>query len=289
MILEQSYYLSLEVEGNNVCRTDQNLILNCAGACVLPRPFETHIQLGREDYYLQYLAQGKMRVWLEEEQIMQPGQAVLYYPHTGYRYAMYGHEEVQYYWLHFTGSQADQLVQDCHLPNRTIFTIGSNALLVSQFEGLFHDFIVRDSCFTLSAASRLLSICVEISRRLEEAKGNSRIYRSISYIHQNYEKKLSVPFLAELEHISPSRFRVLFREATGLSPLDYITVLRLNHACQLMLQTDNQLGEIARAVGFPDQLYFSRVFKGRTGLTPSAYRHSLSDVPPKGSQPDKNT
>ncbi len=286
MILEQSYYLSLEVEGNNVCRVDQNLVLNCAGACVLSKPFETHIQLGREDYYLQYLAQGKMRVWLEEEQVMLPGQAVLYYPHTGYRYAMYGQEEVQYYWLHFTGNCAHQLVEECRLPNRTIFTIGNNALLVSQFEGLFHDFILRDRCFMSSAASRLLSICVEISRRLENAKegqGSSRIYRSISYIHQNYEKKISISFLAELEHLSPSRFRVLFREATGLSPLDYINVLRMNHACQLMLQTDSQLGEIARAVGFPDPLYFSRVFKGRTGLTPSAYRNGLKTSPKRES------
>lgn len=287
MTSEQSYYLSLEVEGNNVCRTDQSLILNCAGTCVLSEPFETHIQLGREDYYLQYLTQGKMRVWLEEEQIMQPGQAVLYYPHTGYRYAMCGQKEVQYYWIHFTGNQADQLIHDCHLPNRTLFTIGNNALLVSQFEGLFHDFILRDRCFTLSATSHLLSICVEISRRLEDAKGtpgNSRVYRSISYIHQNYDKKLSVPLLAELEHISPSRFRLLFREATGLSPMDYITVLRLNHACQLMLQTDNQLGEIAQTVGFSDQLYFSRVFKKRTGLAPSAYRQGLLAVSSKEGQ-----
>ncbi len=284
---EQSYYLSLEVEGNNVCRTDQDLVLNCAGVCVLPRPFETHIQLGREDYYLQYLVQGKMRVWLEEgEQIMEPGQAVLYYPHTGYRYAMDGREEIQYYWLHFTGSGADKLVKDCRLPNRRLLSLGSSAPIVSQFEGLFHDFILRDHCFALSAASRLLSVCVEISRRLEAAEGNraagvGRVYRAISHIHQNYEKKLTIPFLAELEHVSPSRFRLLFREATGLSPMDYITVLRLNHARQLMLQTDNSLGEIARAVGYPDQLYFSRVFKKRTGLTPSDYRQGLLTPAPR--------
>lgn len=281
---EQSYYLSLEVEGNNVRRTDRDLIPNCAGVCVLPQPFEAHMPSGREDYYLQYLVQGKMRVWLEEgEQIMEPGQAVLYYPHTGYRYAMHGKEEIQYYWLHFTGSEADRLVKDCRLPNRQLLRLGSSALIVSQFEGLFHDFILRDHCFALSAASRLLSICVEISRRLEEADGSQsagvgRVYHAISHIHQNYEKRLTVPLLAELEHLSPSRFRLLFREATGLSPMDYITVLRLNHARQLMLQTNSSVGEIARAVGYPDQLYFSRIFKKRTGLTPSDYRQGLLAV-----------
>ena len=99
-----------------------------------------------------------------------------------------------------------------------------------------------------------------------------RIRRALIYIHQNYEKEISVPFLAELAHLSPSRFRALFREATGLSPLDYLLVLRLNHARQLMLQTGSSIGEVARAVGYEDQLYFSRIFKKRTGLSPSAYR-----------------
>lgn len=275
---EQSYYLSLEVEGNNVRRTDRSLVVNCTGACVLPQPFETHSLSGREDYYLQYLVRGEMRVWLENSELhMRPGQAVLYYPHTGYRYAMLGREEVQYYWVHFTGTDAGSLIESCRLPNRRLLEIGGSAAISSAFEGLFHDFIVRDHCFDLSAASRLLSLCVEISRCQEASQSgqpdaSSRVYHALTYIHQNYEKEISVPFLAGLVHLSLSRFRILFREATGLSPLEYLLVLRLNHARQLMLQTESSIGEIARAVGYEDQLYFSRIFKRRTGLSPSAYR-----------------
>ena len=278
MPTEQSYYLSLEVEGNNVCRTDRRLVINCTGVCVLPRPFETRLLAGREDYYLQYLVKGEMRVWLDgEERLMQPGQAVLYYPHTGYRYAMKGREEVQYYWVHFTGTDADSLIAGCRLPTCTLLQVGGGASVASGFEELFHDFILRDHCFDLSAASKLISICVEISRCLDPVQGGrsgagGRIRRALIYIHQNYEKEISVPFLAELAHLSPSRFRALFREATGLSPLDYLLVLRLNHARQLMLQTGSSIGEVARAVGYEDQLYFSRIFKKRTGLSPSAYR-----------------
>lgn len=278
MALEQSYYLSLEVEGNNVSRRDHALIPNCCGVCVLPQPFETHMRQGREDYYIQYLVQGEMRVWLEEEQCMRPGQAVLYYPHTAYRYAQLGQGQVRYYWLHFTGSEAARLANSCSLPNARLLTVGHSASLLAQFEGLFHDFILRDRCFIPSAASRLLAICVELSRCTEQENaqqgiGTSRVYRALAYIHQHYNEKLTVPLLAELEHLSPSRFRLLFREAAGMSPLEYITALRLNHARQLLAQTDAPLGEVARAVGYPDQFYFSRIFKEYTGLTPSAYRH----------------
>ena len=277
MTSEQSYYLSLEVEGNNVSRRDHALIPNCGGVCVLPRPFETHMRQGREDFYIQYLVQGDMRVWLDKEQHMRPGQAVLYYPRTAYRYAQQGEGPVRYYWLHFTGHAAEELVASCRLPNARLLTVGHSASLLAQFQGLFHDFLLRDCCFIPSAASRLMAICVELSRCTEretapQGSGTGRVYRALAYIHQHYDEKLTVPLLAGMEHLSPSRFRLLFREATGLSPLEYVTALRLNHARQLLVQTDSSLGEVARAVGYPDQFYFSRIFKEHTGLTPSAYR-----------------
>lgn len=283
MMKEQAYYLSLEIEGNNVRRRDRSLVVNCTGLCVLPRPFDTFSQIGREDYYLQYLVKGEMTLWIHEQpQLMQPGQAVFHYPHTGYRYAMSGEEEVQYYWVHFTGADADALIHSCRIQNQTLLTVGSSPSILSDFEGLFHDFILRDHCLDFSAASRLLSICTEISRRQESAQRGSlgaasRIYRAITYIHQNYEKDISVCLLAELEHLSPSRFRALFREATGLSPMDYLAVLRLNHARQLMLQAGLSIGEIAQAVGYQDQLYFSRIFRKRTGLSPTLYRQRLQE------------
>lgn len=274
---EQSYYLSLEVEGNNVSRSDHALVPNCGGVCVLPRPFETHMRQGREDYYIQYLVEGDMRVWLDGERRMRPGQAVLYYPRTAYRYAQLGEGRVRYYWLHFTGYAAGDLIGSCRLPNARLLTVGHSASLLAQFEGLFHDFILRDGCFIPSAASRLLAVCVELSRCIgreaaPQGAGTGRVYRALAYIHRHYDEKLTVPLLAGLEHVSPSRFRLLFREATGLSPLEYVTCLRLNHARQLLQQTDDPLAEVARAVGYSDQFYFSRVFKERTGLTPSAYR-----------------
>ena len=57
--------------------------------------------------------------------------------------------------------------------------------------------------------------------------------------------------------------------------MDYLTDLRINHARQLMGQTELTMREIADMVGYEDQLYFSRIFKKRTGFTPSAYRRSL--------------
>lgn len=281
MTESQAYYRAMDSGSDNVQLLDKNLLINCTGLLAQSKPFGNHSPAGREDYYLQYLVKGNMDVWIDgTPYTMRPGQAILYYPHTSYRYAMHGQDEVQYYWIHFTGSGADALVADCGIPNRTLLNIGTDTSLALDFEDIFRDFMIRDNCFDLSATAKLTSICVTISRRSEAAASNpaetdSRIYHSLDYIHKNYARNLNIEELAAREHLSPSRFRTLFKERTGLSPMDYLTALRINHARQLMSQTELTMCEIADMVGYEDQLYFSRIFKKRTGFTPSAYRRSL--------------
>ena len=64
----------------------------------------------------------------------------------------------------------------------------------------------------------------------------------------------------------------LFREYTGFSPHAYVTRLRLDKAKDLMVSTTMNISEIAFAVGYANPLYFSRLFKRHTGLSPSRFR-----------------
>ncbi|MDL2234097.1 AraC family transcriptional regulator [Ruminococcaceae bacterium OttesenSCG-928-L11] len=279
----QAYYLSLgtgDVDGGDFHRDDVNLVINCTGVSVLTQDFATHLPKGRSDFYLQYLVKGEMLVKRHSgTQIMVPGQAILYYPHTEYEYSMYGQNEIEYYWVHFTGFDAASLVESCNLPNHTLLDLGIRESLILEFEELFREFIIRDSCFPYMMATRLCAICTGISRRAgcidsSPAEKQDRICQALTYIHKNYGQDISVEELASLAHLSVSRFRTLFKARTGLSPLDYLTVLRINQARQLMMQTDMSVGEIAGATGYVDQLYFSRIFRKRTGFTPSAYRQN---------------
>lgn len=276
---EQAYYRLMDTQGGNTEQNDRHLLVNCAGCCILTKPFTTYSLSGREDYYLQYLFKGEMDVYIDGvRNVMRQGQVIAYYPHTEYHYAMQGLGEVDYLWVHFTGYGAGELMRDCDIANKTPIDIGISDTLILGFESLFREFIARDCCFNQSSAARLTAICVEIKRRADKsltggASGmDGRIYRSLMYIHKNYNASLSVEYLARLEHLSVSRFRVLFKKATGLSPLEYLVALRINHSRELILQTDLSMKEIACAVGYPDQLYFSQIFRDRTGMTPTAYK-----------------
>ena len=63
-----------------------------------------------------------------------------------------------------------------------------------------------------------------------------------------------------------------FKRYTGVTPLQYITTIRINKAKELLKDSGYSIQEIGSLVGYDNQLYFSRMFKKQTGCSPSQYR-----------------
>ena len=106
-------------------------------------------------------------------------------------------------------------------------------------------------------------------------KGNSQIITSaLRYIHRNYQNKLSLQEVSEELHVNSSYFSALFRQEISMTFTDYLNQLRIGQACHLLTDTEMSIMEIAAAVGFDDQSYFTRVFRKYKGITPHAYRKS---------------
>ena len=64
----------------------------------------------------------------------------------------------------------------------------------------------------------------------------------------------------------------LFHRQTGLSPQQYLTDIRINKARELLATTNYNVSEVADLTGYPNPLYFSRIFKKHTGVSPSRYK-----------------
>lgn len=97
-------------------------------------------------------------------------------------------------------------------------------------------------------------------------------HRAMAFIGDRLDADLGVPEIAALVGVSPSHLGALFRRATGGGVLAYRTGLRMARARTLLDRTDATVAEVARAVGFDDPLYFSRQFRRRHGISPTAYR-----------------
>lgn len=114
-------------------------------------------------------------------------------------------------------------------------------------------------------------------RQGEEHEGIDKqmqmIEKVITYLKHNFMNYgLSLDSVSEILHINPSYFSVLFKRCTGVNFIDYVTDLKINAAKDLLRDPLRPASEIARMTGYESASYFTRAFKKKTGMTPTAYR-----------------
>ncbi len=89
---------------------------------------------------------------------------------------------------------------------------------------------------------------------------------------QNYEKPNPVAAMTKLSGLAERTFKRRFKQATGMSPLEYVHALRLEEAKQLLEATEQPIESIASEVGYEDAAFFGRLFRKQVNLTPAQYR-----------------
>jgi AraC-like DNA-binding protein len=102
--------------------------------------------------------------------------------------------------------------------------------------------------------------------------GDAAVDVMLRYLHDNYDRSVSIQDVAAQVHLSERHARRLFLEATEKTIKQYLTSLRLDVAKQRLLAKDVSVSEIAYSVGFNDVRYFSTTFHNVVGVTPSEFR-----------------
>lgn len=101
---------------------------------------------------------------------------------------------------------------------------------------------------------------------------NPLLEPALQYIKENYAQKISLDAMAEICNISSSYFSKLFNKMVGENFNNYINIVRIKKACELLTNTSHPITVIALDVGFDDSSYFNQVFKHLTAMTPTYYR-----------------
>lgn len=144
--------------------------------------------------------------------------------------------------------------------------------LMEELKGLFDEFFNTGDLFLqYGLCYRMLGALRKNSTEKKKAI-SSDLAAAISYIAENYNKKIEISQLARLAHTSPSNFHAKFKRALGITPIAYLNDYRLSQAAERLLDTNLAICEIAESVGIADPLYFSKVFRGAYGLSPKEYR-----------------
>lgn len=142
--------------------------------------------------------------------------------------------------------------------------------LVESFDRLF-------KTESLHELSRLLKEQIAELRKMKSPVQPSLttrnpIDRALDYIHARYLESLTLQEVADAVHVSKNYFSILFKKTTGHNFIDYVIMLRIQKARELLAGTQLKVYEIAEQSGFGDVKYFSKLFKKMTGHAPVEYR-----------------
>ena len=95
------------------------------------------------------------------------------------------------------------------------------------------------------------------------------------HVREQLAEEISVEALAGLVELSPFHFSRVFKQATGMPPLQFVTRERITRAQQLIRETSRSLIEIGLDVGYTSPSHFAQVFRRVVGVTPSEFRSAL--------------
>ena len=102
--------------------------------------------------------------------------------------------------------------------------------------------------------------------------------RVLTYVEEHLsDGDMHIDDIAQAIAMNRNTLAAKIKDAVGMTPVDFIRQLRMQRAIDLVSHSTMRVSEIAFAVGFNDQRYFSRVFKKETGLSPSEYRQTQSE------------
>ena len=254
---------------------ERPLIVNCAGTTRTQSNFNTDNIDGRLDYYLMYIVRGELELTMPNgTETMTPGTFIFFPPKFRYRYSHKQDDIIEYMWLHFTGSDVLQTLEKYGLKiYPQINKIESDDNIIARFQNIFNTFIKHDAFKDNELSILLDRLLISLARRVSGGNVKDQLLKkSLLYINNSYNFNISIPDLANMEGLSVSRYNTVFKRITGVSPVQYITTMRISSACDLLASTDLPIKQIAIMVGYSDSHFFSRIFHSKIGTSPAAYR-----------------
>ena len=215
-------------------------------------------------------AAGKIKV--------ETGSVIILYPATWHRYRPIKETGWLEAWIGFNGRIADQIIAKSSFKlERPVIKVGIRSRLIEIYDQVLFDCKEGEPGYQQVAAGLVLELLglIEMYFRtagLSNKDIQTQIQQAREIISESYKEELNPVEIASRVGMSYSNFRKQFKYYTGLSPVQYIIQLRIREAKSLLYQTNKSVKMIASEIGFKSSYYFVRLFKGKIGVTPGAFR-----------------
>ena len=241
----------------------------------------------RNHYLFHYILSGTGTLFTDDSNgqtktySVKSGQGFLIFPNQITTYIADQNYPWDYLWLEFDGLRVKEALDICGLTeNSPVYharykdvcelmvqeiTYIVNHPEASPFHLIGHLYLFFDAFIRSSTSAGSTS-----GNKLQDFY----IHEAISYIEQNFQNNISVEGIASMCGINRSYFGKIFKERLGKSPQEFILNYRMVKAAELLKLTQLSIGDIGKAVGYENQLHFSRAFKNMYHISPRAWRNT---------------
>ncbi len=208
------------------------------------------------------------------------GQGFMIFPNQICTYIADAQQPWEYVWIEFDGLRAKETVELSGLcVNSPVYkakykdvaqTMKDEMLYIinhkddSPFHLIGHLYLFIDSFVKSSAITQISK-----SNNLRDFY----IKEALSFIEQNFQNDITVEEIAACCGLNRSYFGKIFHEVLGKSPQEFLISYRMTKATELLKLTSLSIAEVSSAVGYSNQLHFSRAFKKIYGISPRQWRN----------------
>ena len=239
----------------------------------------------RNHYLFHYIVSGKGElVSTDRNDVvhtyqLHAGDGFLIVPQQVTTYRADKDEPWEYLWLEFDGSNVSKPLIAAGLDqNHPIWQPRDDSFrkdVLKIMEELIsnHD---KSAYFLIGYTFLFLDLLLRSGRQdMDHPKNRVKDYYisiAVSYIERNYASDLSIGDIASVCGLNRSYFSKIFKEVMGVTPQQYLLRYRMSQACNLLKHSRTSVKDIGLAVGYPDQLHFSRAFKASFHMSPREWR-----------------
>jgi AraC-like DNA-binding protein len=237
------------------------------------------------EYALVYVirGQGEFESKLTGRLEVKPGSAILLFPEVWHRYRPADQFGWDSYWVTFAGEWADRLSKQSFISSRQpVLETDNSELILRAFTGLLDHVRSQPLGLQQLAAADTLAILACVFSAVQRQRTKPHIHRAIidaKLAIEAGEELGTIGTLAEESGLSRSHFYQMFKDCTGASPYQYGLQLRIGRAKQLLHGSALSVKEVAAILKFSSVCQFSKIFKQKTGLSPSQYRRTTAGEP----------
>ena len=232
--------------------------------------------VGIEERIFFYCLDGEGTICVNEKQYkLQAKQAFCIPPNQKHYYYADKDNPWSILWVHFSGEDTRYYPLDtCRVvafcsndaTNRMMY------LFSLLFRVLEEPYSLGNFAYMAQVLALILSETYLKEQEEKSVRQNAYVSDIIRYMNNHLKENLTLDDLAEEFQLSKSYLNLIFQKYTKKAPLDLFVTLKMTEACKLLKSTNMYIYEVANAVGYKDQYYFSRMFKKVIGTSPKEFK-----------------